>query len=253
MDDQDEYRQFLTYLWQTQVDTSTLQSRRGSHPFEDEYEYHLRQLADAMRLIRAIRIGVDSHDLTDGFVADRIGNAAAALDFNNRELERSDVSAVLDSYFDRIGAGLSADNLPSDEVDLLRARGFDEVADHLNGFVFAARAEAERRATWGRGDSRPSAELNWTADALRETARAYHDRARLQPDQTSTSERKERRWFKGFGQIVQGAAMSLADIGLAAGCFHFPVSPETQTWGALTSITAGVGTILNGSGDLRGE
>jgi len=47
--------------------------------------------------------------------------------------------------------------------------------------------------------------------------------------------------------------MTLADVGLAVGAFPFPVSPETQSWGALASITAGVGSVMNGIGDLRGE
>lgn len=37
------------------------------------------------------------------------------------------------------------------------------------------------------------------------------------------------RVFKGLGQLVQGAAMTLADVGLPVGAFPFPVSPETQS------------------------
>lgn len=31
------------------------------------------------------------------------------------------------------------------------------------------------------------------------------------------------------------------------------LSAETQTWGAIASVTTGIGTILNGVGDLRNE
>ena len=64
---------------------------------------------------------------------------------------------------------------------------------------------------------------------------------------------KERRWWKGLGQVVQGASIAVADVGMAVGAFKFPVSPETQTYGAVVSVAAGVGTIMNGVGDLWGE
>jgi hypothetical protein len=65
--------------------------------------------------------------------------------------------------------------------------------------------------------------------------------------------KKSRRWFKGVGQIAQGSALSIADVALAIGVLKLPVSAETQTWGALASVTTGIGTVLNGLGDLRNE
>jgi hypothetical protein len=65
--------------------------------------------------------------------------------------------------------------------------------------------------------------------------------------------KKSRRWFKGLGQIGQGAALSIANVALAVGVIAFPVSPETQTWGALASVATGIGTVLNGVGELRNE
>jgi hypothetical protein len=65
--------------------------------------------------------------------------------------------------------------------------------------------------------------------------------------------KKSRRWFKGLGQIAQGAAFSIANVALAMGALQFQVSPETQTWGAIASVTTGIGTVLSGIGDLRNE
>ncbi|HEY6250872.1 MAG TPA: hypothetical protein VI685_13005, partial [Candidatus Angelobacter sp.] len=65
--------------------------------------------------------------------------------------------------------------------------------------------------------------------------------------------KKSRRWFKGLGQIAQGASLSIANVALAVGILKFPVSPETQTWGAVASVATGVATVLSGIGDLRGE
>lgn len=65
--------------------------------------------------------------------------------------------------------------------------------------------------------------------------------------------KKSRRWFKGIGNIAQGAALSIANISLAIGALKLPVSPETQTWGAIASVTTGIGTVLSGIGELRNE
>jgi hypothetical protein len=65
--------------------------------------------------------------------------------------------------------------------------------------------------------------------------------------------RQPPRWLKGLGQIAQGLAMSTANVGLSLGILNLPVSPETQTWGSIVSVTAGVGMVISGSGDLRGE
>jgi hypothetical protein len=77
---------------------------------------------------------------------------------------------------------------------------------------------------------------------------------KLEPERlTEKTSKKSRRWFKGLGQIGQGAALSIANVALAVGVIRFPVSPETQTWGALASVATGIGTVLNGVGDLRSE
>ena len=72
-------------------------------------------------------------------------------------------------------------------------------------------------------------------------------------DRNGEPPKRSRRWFKGFGQIGQGAALSIANVALAIGAIHFPVSPETQTWGALASVATGIGTVFTGVGELRNE
>ena len=74
--------------------------------------------------------------------------------------------------------------------------------------------------------------------------------AREGPDEAP---KKQRRWWKGLGQIVQGAAISGADIGLALGVLHIPIPKGGETYGVVMSVTAGVGTVMNGVGDLWGE
>jgi hypothetical protein len=56
-----------------------------------------------------------------------------------------------------------------------------------------------------------------------------------------------------LGKIGRGAGISIGDVCLAAGILKFPVSLETQTWGAIVSATTGVAMIMDGIGELRGE
>jgi len=72
-------------------------------------------------------------------------------------------------------------------------------------------------------------------------------------ESVATKPRKSRRWFTGLGKIAQGTALSIANIALAVGALHFPVSPETKTWGSVASVATGIGTIFAGIGDLRNE
>ena len=65
--------------------------------------------------------------------------------------------------------------------------------------------------------------------------------------------KKTKRWFKGLGQIAQGTALSIANIGLAMGAITIPVAAETAGWGAIVSSITGVGMVLNGYGEFRGE
>jgi hypothetical protein len=65
--------------------------------------------------------------------------------------------------------------------------------------------------------------------------------------------RHSRRWFKGIGAIMTGAAMTIGDILLVSGVLDLPVSSETRSWGVIGSCSLGVGTMITGYGELRGE
>jgi hypothetical protein len=91
-------------------------------------------------------------------------------------------------------------------------------------------------------------------EQLDQAGKQFDELRKLEPEQIQqTKKKRSRRWFKGLGHISQGAALSIANVALAIGVIHFPVSPETQTWGALASVATGIGTILNGVGDLLNE
>jgi hypothetical protein len=123
--------------------------------------------------------------------------------------------------------------------------------------VYRAKAWLERRERQSR-DLSLRQELRSVEEKLEKADAEFQEQVdaatKHLPEATSKNfPKKSRRWFKGLGQISQGTALSIADIGLAISVLKLPVSPEAQTWGAIVSVITGIGTVLNGIGDLRNE
>lgn len=160
------------------------------------------------------------------------------------------------------------DHLPSQEPELLRRFGFTEVAANLPGILYVVREHASSSASRYQ-EVPPTAELRNVAERLDQAA-ADHDRLseieaelvvlRYDPaadmnaehrlEEEAKSKKRPRRWWKGLGQIIAGAGISLSDSAVAVGIGGAGVAPA---WGALASVVVGVGTAMVGIGELRGE
>lgn len=174
-------------------------------------------------------------------------------------MDRAGFLHLLDDHLDVVMRSVRSSGLPEDEAAVLEALGFPELATDIEVLVDllgdewrsgSPRAqvvtrELGRRSASGALDSAIAA-IEQHREERREGRDADAPRDLPEP-------KKERRWWKGLGQVVQGASIAVADVGMAVGAFKFPVSPETQTYGAVVSVAAGVGTIMNGVGDLWGE
>jgi hypothetical protein len=99
-------------------------------------------------------------------------------------------------------------------------------------------------------DHRRLGEIEEELAMLRRNSDVPTEGPRQQLDEEEAAKRKPRRWWKGIGQIVQGAGISLGDAAVAAGFGAAGVAPA---WAALVSVTVGVGTIMAAIGDLRDE
>lgn len=267
-----EYEAYLKYLWDRDTKESARRHRRRRHPLEwdEEFEYPLNELAVANRMLGAVS---SLHDPYDAFrpraLANVLRQVRTGVSANTQMLDEMGLLRTLDAEYSVIARRMRVEDLPSGEEEVLRRYGFDNVADNLSGVIYAVRSHASERSEFQ--ELSVSQELRRLAERL-DAAAADHDRLQQIEDEITVrraqnerpqvpaelaaeqgSRQKERRWWKGIGQIVQGAAMSLADGALAVGALKFNVSDETTTWGALVSVTAGVGTVMSGIGDLRGE
>jgi hypothetical protein len=270
----DEYERYLAWLWNQHVvgQLPTVLGRgRRLHEWDYEFNHALEQLRAANAVASAVATGLDPGAIRPWSLSRIALGVAGAIEFNQRLLVESGIETVLQSDYEVIATGLTVDALPDAEREALRAAGFSNTADNLEAIIYVVRRRAELdsqrhqevppttapstavrllREDAERLDELQQFEDASTAQREQEETKGYRP---SQQDERAQASRQPRRWFKGVGQIAQGAAMSIADVALAAGALKFNVSDETKGWGALASVTAGVGTIASGIGDLRGE
>jgi hypothetical protein len=199
----------------------------------------------------------DDQDAYTTFTIERLKHAVSetrySVEFRNRVVGEAGFLDACESHTREIAAGLAPDHLPDADKDLLREIGSPNPEVELRALVYLAKSSLETsdRQFRDRGlkqELRDLEERLKTADAEFET----HVNAKEEKPSQEIP-KKPRRWFKALGQISQGAAISIANVALAIGALKFPVSPETQTWGAVASVATGIGTVLSGVGDLRNE
>ena len=248
----DDYHAFLGYVFDTHVRPRLNRASNHLHhgPMGSEFAYELERMRHTSQLTQFIQAFSEHDDeIYSTFRPERLRqvvyDVSNELRRSNRLLEDSGFIDALDAHYDEIVDGLTPEHFPQEELQLLRAFGSEDPQRDLRAFIFILKSRRARR----QGDRmRIRVELSRVEKQVSNEADAIRGDGEIPPDV-----RKPRRWFKGLGQIAQGTALSLADVGLAIGVLHFPVSPETQTWGALVSVTTGVGMVLAGAGDLRGE
>ncbi|MQS10997.1 hypothetical protein F7Q99_01545 [Streptomyces kaniharaensis] len=181
-----------------------------------------------------------------------IGNVNAGTRFQIRLAEDVGIMEVMDEHFQDLAAGLRAEHLPSSEADILSSLGFPRVAAQLPGLVCSVKIFSRNRRSFL--DEVPvSQQLRDLADRL-ERARGEHQAAAARSEQEEQpSIRRKRKWWTGLGKVVTGSAISISDMALGIGLLPFEVSPETKSWGALSSAALGIGQVLEGVGAIRGE
>lgn len=251
----DEYREFLAFLFEHHVRPRLPRVRRRFHRhMMEEWQYHLDQAQQSAQVLRFIEMHcLDVDEIYSTFKLRRLGRAVSetrhSLDFSKRVAEEAGFLDAFEDHAQQILSGLQPQHLPDIDKDVLRESGSINPDVELRAMVLRAKAVDLR--VQGSRQARVRDQMEHASARLGETEQLF-SRDKDQ-DSTADTPKLPRRWFKGLGQIAQGAAFSIANVALAVGAVQFPVSPETQTWGALASVATGIGTILNGIGDLRNE
>lgn len=255
----DEYREFLSFLFERYVRPRIPHVRhRFHHHMMEEWYYHIDQAARAAHVLRFIESYCeDDADVYRTFTAERLARAVSdtrySFEFSNRTIEEAGFLDAFEAHTREILEHLQPSHLPDAEEEVLKDMGSINPEVEIRALVFQVRASRERIEQSTR-EHPVRRQLQDAAERLKATEEDFEQAKKGEKEgQLKETQKKSRRWFKGLGQIAQGSALSIADVALAVGALKFPVSPETQTWGAVASVSTGVGTILNGIGDLRNE
>lgn len=224
----------------------------------DELEYALDRLRAADEVLQFLNDNRRDPYATLREPERTLSDAQVGLAALRAVMEKTGFLELLDDHLDTLMRSLSADGLPEQEADLLRALGFPRIADSVEGRADLLGHE------WRNGNARGltvlgelrrapvTGALDQVIAEVERHAKERHGHRGLADNQEDSPKRK-RRWWKGLGQVVQGGAIAGADVGLAVGILHVPVPDGDTTYGVIMSVTAGAGTIMNGVGDLWGE
>ncbi|HEY6253158.1 MAG TPA: hypothetical protein VI685_24640 [Candidatus Angelobacter sp.] len=252
-----EYREFLAFVFERYVRPRLSHVRRRfHHHMMEEWDYQMDKAARAAHVLRFIESYCENDDdVYQTFTAERLARAVSdtrfSFEFSNRTVEEAGFLDALEDHGREILAGLEVKHLPDVDKEVLKDSGSVNPEVELRVLVSAAKSMCER-FNRSRQEVPIRQELRAMEERLERSEKLFGEdkEKKIGPGEKP---KKSRRWFKGLGQIAQGASLSIANVALAVGVLRFPVSPETQTWGAVASVATGVSTVLNGIGDLRGE
>ena len=240
-----EYKDFLAYLSNEYIERRKYRVLKRFRHWEYEFDWQWHRLIASMGVINFIKYYCDNDDaIYKTFRMERlkttVDDVEDGIRMNNRIVSDTGFLSAVEDHFAEILDGMAPEYFPPEELEILQELGSQNPKVELAGIIYLLKARKTYLVS-----STKEVSVSKQLDQVVE---------RLSKEQKrEISERPGRRWFKALGQICQGAALSMANVGLAVGLLPFSVSPETKTWGALLSTTSGVGMILTGVGDLRNE
>lgn len=250
----EEYEKFMEFLFEEHVRRRSSLWRPRYHPFEwsDKFGWEWERTKRAAQITRFIsRHCHDEDEIYRIFSKECIkqlpDDVARGLRLNDRLCEDFGFKEIADSYFVEICEGMVPEHMPPEETDILKELGSNNPETEIAALMHIAKSEAEKRRSYRSDEISTSRQLKNIQRDLEELAKKSESNNKIE------EEPKKPRWFKGIGQIAQGSALSIANVGLAVGAWSFPASPSTATWGSIVSSITGVGVIMKGIGDLRGE
>ncbi len=254
-----EYRELLEFLFEQYIRPRLpeLRDRWGGGPY-DRFSHELARAIRAARLLRFVRTHFAyDEEVYRTFTPESLKQAVEDVRDSEQValalMERGGFEDMLRDYGPQIAAGLKPEHLPLVDQAVLKEIGSANPEVELRLLVQEARQTFERISRYSEGQAPAMAKLEQGSELLRSAVEEFQRFRDESVKREREVPKKSRRWFKGLGQIGQGAALTIANAGLALGAFHFPISPETQTLGAITSVITGVARISNGVGDLLGE
>jgi len=245
----DEWRQLVAHIFRQSIAPRLVRRRlRRFHPFEffEEYPWDLERLTRAMKAVRFIEDYFDDEDelseaVTLQFLSNTLDSLADGLKWTDRFVAETKVADAIQSHFDVIVDGMDASDLPDEDFEILRFSGSHDPRSELS--LLVDRIKREKEAVVRRhGEAGFSASI-----------REVRERVVKRKEELTSNQAVKKRPFKGLGGIFQGVMLTIVNSTLVIGMWPVPLPVETKTVGAVVSITSGIGSILTGYGEWRGE
>ena len=252
-----DYEEFIKYVFYEHIHKSltNVQERWRMH-FEHEFEHRLLRLTRATRALRFIKdYAENDEDISRSFtlemVKETIRSVKHGVQMNNELVVDTGIADVIQDYFGEIVDGMSVDHFPKEDFEVLQQAGSSDSHREIIALVYLIKSRKEQLIRESR-QVRFSQSLGEVAQRVERIENTFPQEP-AKPNQLNKKPVVKRATFKGIGSIAQGALMTMTNITLAAGLWSVPLPPETTSLGAVVSATTGIGTILTGIGELRGE
>lgn len=252
-----DYEEFIKYVFYEHIQKSltNVQERWRLH-FEHEFEHRLLRLTRATRAVRFIKdYAENDEDINRSFtlemVKETIRSVRYGVQMNNELVVDTGIADAIQDYFGEIVDGMSVDHFPKEDFEVLQQAGSSDPRRDVIAAVYLIKSRKEQLIRDSK-QVRFSRTLVEVAERVERIEKSFPEEP-PKPNQPNKQPAVKRATFKGIGSIAQGALMTMTNITLAAGLWSVPLPPETTSLGAVVSATTGIGTILTGIGELRGE
>ena len=249
----DEWRKTVKHVYERSLLPGLARRAHRLDPFEyfERCPWTIHRLARAMRGLRFIDDYFDDDDeitaaFTQSFLGETLDSLADGLTWNKRLIVDSGVADTVQKHFTELVDGMDAEDMPEEDSAVLRLSGSADPAHELSAIVDRVKTEKEAIL-------RRYSEGGFPLSLRRAIDCVLERKKQLESGEESGNKLPVKRWFKGLGGICQGTMLTIVDGTLVAGMWTIALPVESKTIGAVVSITSGIGSILTGFGELRGE
>jgi len=248
----DEWKELVKSICNQKIRPKLRKIHHKYHPFEwfENFPFGDRRIYKASRTIKFINETFDDEDdLTRAFnkeyLDNTLDNLRWSVEHSNRLVLKTGVSDVVDEFWDEIVDGMDISDIPEADFDALREGGSLDPKSEIQVSMI-------RTKKWKKTICYNSKESS-IRYSLKKSETIIERRKEVLKDCNSNNPPTKRKIFKGLGGICRGTILTGVDIGLLAGFWPVPLSPDTTTVGAVASITTGIGDIMIAVGELQGE
>lgn len=256
----EEYHQFLLDLYRQSI--APRLSRKTVAAELTRWYAERDQLFTALRNLRAAEHRLDALDPNE-LPADarRAANTALreaaprvldSVRTSNRLLVDNELAEILEESFDLVVDGMDAQEFPREDFEALAQSGSADPRGELTSIVYRLKAQKSQipRRSANSSFAEQLQRIEQGLQQLDERIRDLSERTPVQPESAPEDKRTKRRRFKILSGLGAGSTLCLMDGFLGHAVAHIDLILGVTV---AQSIVGGLGNMLTGLGEFRGE